>query len=262
MSVVAGAVPQGIPLARFGSGPLEQRPDDGWTPGVGADQTMRFMGCFARGAGLFELPFKAPHLLGQAHPPRAHWSLTDWEPLWGGPGCRQTQERFPGRAGLGIPSGLCRSAMPASPAPPGLEPPLPRWMRLLGAGLTALVAVLALVVLHQLQEQASRSQTLERRLQALENRRDLERTQALEAQLRAVVERLRGLEANSSQVQEFALQVEDLRRQLQLQRLHPAPEPPELLPYPEPAPPKASRPAAKPAAKPPAKAHPAAEPSP
>lgn len=135
-------------------------------------------------------------------------------------------------------------------------------MRLLGAGLTALVAVLALVVLHQLQEQASRSQTLERRLQALENRRDLERTQALEAQLRAVVERLRGLEANSSQVQEFALQVEDLRRQLQLQRLHPAPEPPELLPYPEPAPPKASRPAAKPAAKPPAKAHPAAEPSP
>ena len=96
--------------------------------------------------------------------------------------------------------------MTVPPAPPGAEPPLPRWMRLLGAGLTALVAVLALVVLQQLQQQTSRSQALERRLQTLENRSDLERTQALEAQLRAAVQRLQGLEASAGQLQELALQ--------------------------------------------------------
>jgi LPS-assembly lipoprotein len=80
-------------------------------------------------------------------------------------------------------------------------------MRLIGAGLTALVAVLALVLLQQVHQQASRSQALERRLQDLENRRDLERTQALEAQLRALAQRLQGLEASAGQVREFQLRV-------------------------------------------------------
>ena len=153
--------------------------------------------------------------------------------------------------------------MTVPPAPPGAEPPLPRWMRLLGAGLTALVAVLALVVLQQLQQQTSRSQALERRLQTLENRSDLERTQALEAQLRAMVQRLQGLEASAGQLQELALQQEDLRRQLQLQRRHQNAQPPEFLPFPEPVPVppagKASRPSTKAASKSPAKAQPAAE---
>ena len=136
-------------------------------------------------------------------------------------------------------------------------------MRLLGAGLTALVAVLALVVLQQLQQQTSRSQALERRLQTLENRSDLERTQALEAQLRAVVQRLQGLEASAGQLQELALQQEDLRRQLQLQRRHQNAQPPEFLSFPEPVPVppagKASRSGTKAASKSPAKAQPAAE---
>ena len=136
-------------------------------------------------------------------------------------------------------------------------------MRLLGAGLTALVAVLALVVLQQLQQQTSRSQALERRLQTLENRSDLERTQALEAQLRAMVQRLQGLEASGGQLQELALQQEDLRRQLQLQRRHQNAQPPEFLPFPEPVPVppagKASRSGTKAASKSPAKAQPAAE---
>ncbi len=154
--------------------------------------------------------------------------------------------------------------MSVPPAPPGAEPPLPRWMRLIGAGLTALVAVLALVLLQQVHEQASRSQALERRLQDLENRRDLERTQALEAQLRAFAQRLQGLEASAGQVRELELQQQELRRQLQSQLQHPSSQPPEFLPFTDPygAPGTgpSGRSAAKPVAKSPAKSIPKAIP--
>ena len=127
-------------------------------------------------------------------------------------------------------------------------------MRLIGAGLTALVAVLALVLLHQVQQQASRSQMLERRVQDLENSRDLERTQALEAQLRALAQRLQGLEASAGQVQELELQQEELRRQLQsqlqsqLQR--PSSPSPEFLPFNDPLPAPGRGPLGQPGAKP------------
>ena len=150
--------------------------------------------------------------------------------------------------------------MSAPPVPSGIEPPLPRWMRLVGAGLTSLVAVLALVVLHQVQQLARHSQALERRVQGLENQRDLERTQALEAQLHATVQRLQGLEANASQLQELLQQQEEQGRQLQRQLLKQNLQPPELLPFadPMPAPGKASKPGAK-AAKSPAKPHPSGD---
>jgi len=136
--------------------------------------------------------------------------------------------------------------MSAPPVPSGVEPPLPRWMRLVGAGLTSLVAVLALVVLQQVQQQASRSRALERRVQGLENRRDLERTQALEAQLQATVQRLQGLEANASQLQGLLLQQEEQRRQLERQLLKQNLQSPELLPFadPMPAPGKTIKPGA------------------
>ena len=154
--------------------------------------------------------------------------------------------------------------MSAPPAPPAAEPPLPRWMRLIGAGLTALVAVLALVLLQQVHQQASRSQALERRLQDLENRRDLERTQALEAQLRALAQRLQGLEASAGQVRELELQQEELRRQLQSQLQRPSAQPPEFLPFTDPYGAPGSGPlgksGAKPVAKSPAKSSPKAIP--
>lgn len=139
--------------------------------------------------------------------------------------------------------------MSAPPAPPGAEPPLPRWMRLIGAGLTALVAVLALVLLHQVHQQASRSQALERRLQDLENRRDLERTQALEAQLRALAQRLQGLEASAGQVRELELQQDELRRQLQRQLQRPSSQPSEFLPFDDPLPAPGRGPLGQPGAK-------------
>ena len=127
-------------------------------------------------------------------------------------------------------------------------------MRLIGAGLTALVAVLALVLLQQLQQQASRNQALEGRVQDLENRRDLERAQALEAQLRALAERLQGLEASAGQVQELELQQQELR---------PSAPPPEFLPFNDPylapAPGPLAKPGAKPAAKSPAQSLPKAK---
>ena len=143
-----------------------------------------------------------------------------------------------------------RFAMSVPPTPPGAEPPLPRWMRLIGAGLTALVAMLALVLLQQLQQQASRNQALEGRVQDLENRRDLERAQALEAQLRALALRLQGLEASAGQVEELELQQQELRRQLQRQQQRASTQPPEFLPFNDPYPMPAPGPSAKPGAKP------------
>ena len=136
--------------------------------------------------------------------------------------------------------------MSVPPASPGGESPLPRWMRLIGAGLTALVAVLALVLLHL----ASRSQMLERRVQDLENSRDLERTQALEAQLRALAQRLQGLEASAGQVQEIELQQEELRRQLLSQLQRPSSPSPEFRPFNDPLPAPGRGPLGQPGAKP------------
>lgn len=140
--------------------------------------------------------------------------------------------------------------MSVPPASPGAEPPLPRWMRLIGAGLTALVAVLALVLLHQLQQQANRNQALEGRVQDLENSRDLERAQALEAQLRALAQRLQGLEASAGQVQELELQQQELRRQLQSQLQRPSSLSPEFLPFNDPLPAPGRGPLGQPGAKP------------
>ena len=182
----------------------------------------------------------------------------------GGPAGRslQNQDGSPAWMARG-PHRPSRFAMPVPPAPPGAEPALPRWMRLLGAGLTALVAVLALVLLQQLQQQASRNQALEGRVQDLENRRDLERAQALEAQLRALAERLQGLEASAGQVQELELQQQELRRQLQGQLKRPSAPPPEFLPFNDPylapAPGPLAKPGAKPAAKSPAQSLPKAK---
>ena len=47
----------------------------------------------------------------------------------------------------------------------GMATPLPQWMRLLGAGLTGLLAVLFVVVLQQTREQGQRLQQLQDKVQ-------------------------------------------------------------------------------------------------
>lgn len=67
-------------------------------------------------------------------------------------------------------------------------------MRRSGAAITACMTVLFVVVLLQVREQSERIRTLQDKVQTLENDNDLERTNALEEQVRSTTERLQNLE--------------------------------------------------------------------
>jgi TolA-binding protein len=114
---------------------------------------------------------------------------------------------------------------------------LPDWMRWLGAGLTALVAVLFVVLLLQVREQGQKLQTLQTKVQGLENSNDLERTNALEEQLRSTVQRLQSLETIDNAVQQLSREQQALRQQLRSRAAEPAPLPLDssLSPQPQPA---------------------------
>jgi|LauGreDrversion4_2_1035121.scaffolds.fasta_scaffold03003_16 hypothetical protein len=98
-----------------------------------------------------------------------------------------------------------------------LQAPLPTWMRRAGAGLTALVAVLFVVLLLQVRQQGERIQTLQDKLQTLENEKDLDRTNALEEQVRSTAERLQNLEGLEQTVQSLRSEQASLRAQLRSQ---------------------------------------------
>ena len=97
------------------------------------------------------------------------------------------------------------------------QAPLPTWMRRTGAGLTALVAVLFVVLLLQVRQQGERIQTLQDKLQTLENEKDLDRTNALEEQVRSTAERLQNLEGLEQTVQSLRSEQASLRAQLRSQ---------------------------------------------
>jgi uncharacterized protein HemX len=99
-------------------------------------------------------------------------------------------------------------------------------MRTLGAGLTALVAVLFVVLLVQVREQGQRLQALQNKVQTLENNNDLERTNALEEQLRSTVQRLQNLETLDRAIQELSREQEALGQQLRSQGSDLRPLPP------------------------------------
>jgi hypothetical protein len=81
-------------------------------------------------------------------------------------------------------------------------------------GLTALLAVLFLVILDKGRQQSAKIQLLEQRLQGLENSRALDRTTALEQQLRSTVERLQRVERNTSRIDSLTAEGKDLQKQL------------------------------------------------
>lgn len=103
--------------------------------------------------------------------------------------------------------------------------PLPAWMRWGGAALTGLVAVLFVVVLLQVKQQSQRIQSLQDKVQSLENSRDLDRTGAMEEQLRSTVERLQSLEGLEQAVQRLSNEQASLRNQLGRASREPVPEP-------------------------------------
>ncbi|MEY4772526.1 MAG: hypothetical protein RLZZ346_1781 [Cyanobacteriota bacterium] len=99
--------------------------------------------------------------------------------------------------------------------PPMQQPkPLPEWMRRAGAGMTATVAVLFVVLLVQVRLQSNRIQQLQDKVQTLENAGDLERTNALEEQLRSTVERLQGMEGLEQAVQRLSAEQANLKLQI------------------------------------------------
>ena len=98
-----------------------------------------------------------------------------------------------------------------------LQAPLPTWMRRAGAGLTALVAVLFVVLLLQVRQQGEHIQTLQDKLQTLENEKDLDRTNALEEQVRSTAERLQNLEGLEQTIQSLRSEQASLRAQLRSQ---------------------------------------------
>lgn len=107
--------------------------------------------------------------------------------------------------------------MSRTPARPDAAPAasdLPTWMRWGGAGLTALLAVLFVVLLLQVRGQGQRLQALQDRIQSLENAQDLERTNALEEQLRSTVQRLQNLEGIEQSLQRLSSEQENLRLQI------------------------------------------------
>jgi TolA-binding protein len=133
------------------------------------------------------------------------------------------------------------------------------WIQVIGAGLTACLAVLFLVVLQRVQEQTRSLDQLERRLLTLENLKALERTNTLEQQLRATVARLQALEGLQGSMADLTRQQQIQGEQLQ--RLASRPPSPfdgsgmgdESAPSPRPPatkPPRGRPPAARPAIEP------------
>lgn len=123
---------------------------------------------------------------------------------------------------------MARSSQPASIF-------LPNWFRWLGAGLTAMLGVLFVVLLQQVRQQAQTIQTIESRLQGLENARAVERTSALEQQLRATSERLQGLERLRGSLESLGQEQNQLRQEVR-RLANRAPLLPELPSTPAPLP--------------------------
>lgn len=91
----------------------------------------------------------------------------------------------------------------------------PPWLPWLQLGLSTTLAVLFVVLLQGLQQQGRSLHLLDQRLQALENNRALDRTTALEQQLRAAVERLQQLEQEQARNSQERLDRQALEQELQ-----------------------------------------------
>jgi TolA-binding protein len=140
---------------------------------------------------------------------------------------------------------------PGASAPKsGSLPQLPDWINWLQAGLSALLAVLFLVLIGKARQQGTQIRELQERLQGLENSRALERTTGLEQQLRSTVERLQVVERNSSRIEVLSAQNEALKAEMRRLQRSASAQPPALTP-PKPElqvtpPPPPSNPAAAP----------------
>ena len=114
-------------------------------------------------------------------------------------------------------------------------PEMPDWAPWLQAGLTAMLAVLFVVMVGKMRQQSSSIRALQERVQGLEHSRALERTSGLEQQLRTTVERLQVVERSNARLQSLSSDNKLLNDQLRQLRstgtkAAPADELPPLLP--------------------------------
>jgi len=110
-------------------------------------------------------------------------------------------------------------------------PEMPDWAPWLQAGLTAMLAVLFVVMVGKMRQQSSSIRALQERVQGLENSRALERTSGLEQQLRTTVERLQVVERSNAQLRALSSENKLLNAQLrQLRATGTKPDPVDDLP--------------------------------
>ena len=110
-------------------------------------------------------------------------------------------------------------------------PEMPDWAPWLQAGLTAMLAVLFVVMVGKMRQQSSSIRGLQERVQGLENSRALDRTSGLEQQLRATVERLHVVERSNAHLQVLDRDTKRLNDQLgQLRSAGTKPAPVDDLP--------------------------------
>lgn len=152
-----------------------------------------------------------------------------------------------------------RFVMVLPPPPPASVSRTGLWIQAIGTGLTACLAVLFVVMLQRLQEQTRSLQQLERRLQTLENAKALERTNTLEQQLRATVDRLHAVETLQGSIADLTRQQQQMGDQLQRLASRP-PSPFEGNGMGDESPPLLRSPAAKPPRSRPSAPRPAVEP--
>lgn len=94
----------------------------------------------------------------------------------------------------------------------------PAWLVWLQLSLTTMLLVLFVVLVAQSRGQNRSMQNLQQRLQSLENSRALERTAALEQQLRAMLTRLQTLERQEAELAAARQRQRDLEEQLHQQQ--------------------------------------------
>ena len=91
---------------------------------------------------------------------------------------------------------------------------MPSWLFWLQLGLTTTLAVLFVVMLVKTRQQSADIRSLQDKVAGIENRSALDRTTAIEDQLRSTSERLQALERQGAQVASLAAENNRLRLEL------------------------------------------------
>ena len=113
-----------------------------------------------------------------------------------------------------VPSMPMVSASNPRPEPFESEIGIPAWLVWLQLGLTTTLAVLFVVTLVKTRQQSLSIQQLQDKVAGLENGRALDRTTAIEDQLRTSAERLQALERMGAQVSGLAAENARLRQEV------------------------------------------------